>query len=668
MARIAASGSAASAEPVASLRHVLFLRPLCLGTTQFVDVVLKASCFEICSRNESLSIQPQPDVHCSGATSAPLMMEFFDEQQTHCLTALHNVHAPAAYHMCFSAGLQYGPIFRNITSAWVSDNILAAATARLVRRYHRGSQSLHPADLDGALQLGAILAPPAGSQTRLPFAVDSTQLDAVQLEYRSDSLSAVHSKLDVAHTVQLAKSRSGRLMALLEGFRSRTLTSYRGATVPHHQYVTLWKSRHEPALDGNLLNNAYLLVCWKPIVGSALQLTACPSISCERKFEQHLGACKLYSAIVFVDGVHQQLRGLVVAERALQLLQAHSNQSPLPAVWLLTGGVQKSDEDGRLCPHHAGLWGLARAARAEISSVVRCVDAPAFQCLEAAVFDQYLHRFSKVEETEPEIALHKSDCRMPRLAHAPATTSCEFCVHLPARGAISNLTVDQQDGASFSEDPSYTTLRVCAVGLNFRDVLNVLGEYPGDPGPPGGDCAGVCTTSCPNLAPDHACFGIGHAPLASKARASVLLVVAKPQILTFEASSTLPVTWLTTHVVLGQSVQRAGCSLLVHAAAGGVGLKAVEYAKLLGLQVLGSAGRPCKHQALFASFEHGFKAWLCSSRSGGAFASGMTHLMQSKRCHAALNSRPSEIEPKPAWCSICRCVLPAESLARSPMA
>eukprot|EP00963_Diacronema_lutheri_P004426 scaffold335_cov346-Pavlova_lutheri.AAC.1 len=32
-------------------------------------------------------------------------------------------------------------------------------------------------------------------------------------------------------------------------------------------------------------------------------------------------------------------------------------------------------------------------------------------------------------------------------------------------------------------------VRVMAVGLNFRDVLNVLGMYPGDPGPPGGDCS-----------------------------------------------------------------------------------------------------------------------------------------------------------------------------------
>ena len=34
-------------------------------------------------------------------------------------------------------------------------------------------------------------------------------------------------------------------------------------------------------------------------------------------------------------------------------------------------------------------------------------------------------------------------------------------------------------------------MKVQAVGINFRDVLNVLGLYPGDPGNPGLDCACV---------------------------------------------------------------------------------------------------------------------------------------------------------------------------------
>ena len=39
--------------------------------------------------------------------------------------------------------------------------------------------------------------------------------------------------------------------------------------------------------------------------------------------------------------------------------------------------------------------------------------------------------------------------------------------------------------------PGQARIKVLAVGLNFRDVLNVLGMYPGDPGDPGSDCCGL---------------------------------------------------------------------------------------------------------------------------------------------------------------------------------
>jgi NADPH:quinone reductase-like Zn-dependent oxidoreductase len=39
--------------------------------------------------------------------------------------------------------------------------------------------------------------------------------------------------------------------------------------------------------------------------------------------------------------------------------------------------------------------------------------------------------------------------------------------------------------------PGEVLLSVKAVGINFRDVLNVLGMYPGDPGAPGSDAVGV---------------------------------------------------------------------------------------------------------------------------------------------------------------------------------
>ena len=55
------------------------------------------------------------------------------------------------------------------------------------------------------------------------------------------------------------------------------------------------------------------------------------------------------------------------------------------------------------------------------------------------------------------------------------------------RGALTNLKPVELSIAGGDK----VTIAVKAVGLNFRDVLNVLGMYPGDPGPPGADCAGV---------------------------------------------------------------------------------------------------------------------------------------------------------------------------------
>jgi len=64
-------------------------------------------------------------------------------------------------------------------------------------------------------------------------------------------------------------------------------------------------------------------------------------------------------------------------------------------------------------------------------------------------------------------------------------------LHFHARGAISNLFVEPLLESPHLGGASEVLLCVRAVGLNFRDVLNVLGEYPGDPGPPGSDVAGV---------------------------------------------------------------------------------------------------------------------------------------------------------------------------------
>eukprot|EP00966_Prymnesium_polylepis_P252128 5828741-Prymnesium_polylepis.1 len=85
------------------------------------------------------------------------------------------------YDFFSSVGLQYGPGFRMLEQAWAGQK---CALSRLCTRVTpQGTPQAHPADLDGALQLGAFL--PAGSEdgeTRVPFSVDEARLQAASGE------------------------------------------------------------------------------------------------------------------------------------------------------------------------------------------------------------------------------------------------------------------------------------------------------------------------------------------------------------------------------------------------------------------------------------------------------------------------------------------------------
>ena len=320
---------------------------------------------------------------------------------------------------------------------------------------------------------------------------------------------------------------------------------------------------------------------------------------------------KLAAIAVVVATQHGWLEAspLFALEVALALVQTQLTTSPALNVWLLTTGS----------PEHAGSCGLARSARAEASLPLVFMHSTATMALTLGL-----------ALTEPEAVLHKRKSRAPRLKTASPYLDGLVRLHFHARGAISNLFLEPLPTLRPLSDAE-VLLRVRTVGLNFRDVLNVLGEYPGDPGPPGGDAAGV-VREAPLL--PHSTFGLGHAPLASLAIAATPFLANKPSTLSFEQACTLPVTWSTTHTAVERAGLCAGHAMVVQAAAGGVGLKAVEYAQWLHASTVGTAGRPHKHAQLRAT---GVNA-LCSSRDGAALTMGMTRHMVATRSHAVLNS------------------------------
>ncbi|HSK04610.1 MAG TPA: MDR/SDR family oxidoreductase, partial [Kofleriaceae bacterium] len=141
--------------------------------------------------------------------------------------------------------------------------------------------------------------------------------------------------------------------------------------------------------------------------------------------------------------------------------------------------------------------------------------------------------------------------------------------------------------------PGQVRIAVHAGGLNFRDALNALGMYPGDAGRLGLEGAGVITEVAPevvHLAPGDRVMGLLPTGLGPIAVVDHRLVVRIPPGMSFTTAAALPVVYLTVYYALVELGRvRPGERVLVHAAAGGVGMAAVQLARHLGAEVFATA-------------------------------------------------------------------------------
>ncbi|KAI8093044.1 NAD(P)-binding protein [Halteromyces radiatus] len=143
-------------------------------------------------------------------------------------------------------------------------------------------------------------------------------------------------------------------------------------------------------------------------------------------------------------------------------------------------------------------------------------------------------------------------------------------------------------------------VQVKAVGLNFFDTLMIQGRYqvkPPFPFVPGGELSGVVIKSTvPQFKVGDRVFGSGSA-FAEIANVEASKLLPMPKNFTFEQASGLFITYPTSYSALVLRAQlKPGEYCLVHAAAGGVGIAAVQIAKALGAIVIATAGSDEKLQ------------------------------------------------------------------------
>ena len=150
-------------------------------------------------------------------------------------------------------------------------------------------------------------------------------------------------------------------------------------------------------------------------------------------------------------------------------------------------------------------------------------------------------------------------------------------------------------------------VRVKAAGVNFADIMMRMGMYPGAPAVPfvpGYEAAGVVDAVGPGMPRglafkegDRVVVPCNYGGYTDTILAKAAEVFPIPAGKTFEEAAALTVNYLTAYLALvEQGNLREGGRVLIHGAAGGVGIAAAQISKIYGAEVFGTASAS-KHEA-----------------------------------------------------------------------
>ncbi len=312
-----------------------------------------------------------------------------------------------------------------------------------------------------------------------------------------------------------------------------------------------------------------------------------------------------------IDSLRQsQVRGCAAL---LHLFQAfiRVRKAGSPCYWILTRGTQAVGE-APAAPRlsQAPLWSLGRILSTENPGTFcgRIDLAPKTERAEvAAVAEAVLS-----PDAEDQLAWRNGVRYVARLttrplaapaADARPTTQAGLCrLETTTPGILDGLhwspTSRHQPG------PDEVEIEVRAAGLNFRDVLNGLGmlspvpHLPGATAPGalvfGGECVGVVAALGEKVTGlkvgDEVMAALVPGCLGNFVTAPAAFVAPKPRALELDGAATLPICAMTAlHALEHLAALKPGETVLIHAAAGGVGQAAVQWAQHVGARIFATA-------------------------------------------------------------------------------
>jgi len=542
------------------------------------------------------------------------------------------------------SGLEYGPAFQGVQRVWCGARE-ALGQVSLPEQIHTSQNHghpdwswIHPALLDACLQVLAATLPDerAGSGrkwTYLPVGVESFRFMG-RPGRRLFSHATLRQESNLGAEILEADIRllgeDGTVIGEILGFRAKLVSTDAERDSRDNPYDLLYdvswietplamkQSEYFPQ------SSAWLIVADHSGLAQSLaehlqaQGKTCviansenaPDIlsSLEGANVLHLSSLDIVRPDAHSDAILGAQKQWIETAQLIQSLLKKS-RGEKQRLWIVTRGAQSV---GTATDHvsiaQTPLWGLAKSIDLEHPELT-CTRIDLDPQRDA---DELISLVEELALSGPdhEVAFRKGTRYVSRLvqrtrkavngALMEVPEADSFRMEMSRPGKLENLLL--RASARPEPKPGEVEIRVMAAGLNFRDVMNAAGVYPGGPIPFGAECAGKISSvgaGVTNFKIGDEVLAVANASFGSYTTADARAVVPKPPTFSFGQAATIPIAFLTAYYSLNYLARLSrGDRVLIHAAAGGVGLAAVQLAKQAGAEIFATAGSPEKRAYL----------------------------------------------------------------------
>ncbi|MEM9784025.1 MAG: acyltransferase domain-containing protein, partial [Pseudomonadota bacterium] len=539
-------------------------------------------------------------------------------------------------------GLHYGPRFQRVRALWSNEREALGTIEGMDP--HTEAYVL----LDGCLQVAAslLLDDPA---THVPAHIERIAFTGPLTDVlwcHAQRRDAVDTETDgVTIDLRIADA-AGQVVAHLTGLHVKPVAPAAGESREierQWRYQIAWQPQALPALDPATRRIAHWLIFADRYDGFAASFAdglraqghtatlAVPGMDHRRKaagtvtvdpdsvddLRGALAACPDLTGVIHGWGLDDSLPpvaepadrvpayGIESCDRLLTLVHALADLETSPKLCVVTRGAAV-DLDAQSPTDEARdlLTGLRAAPLVGMGRTI-ALEHPEWQCLRVDLdpggdpadrVESLLAELQRGHRDAPEeeVAIRGGTryvARVVRASDAPARGALRL--EQAQRGSLEDLRLVPAKRRAPGSDE--VEIRIRATGINFRDVLNALGMYPGDAGSLGNECAGevvavgshVDTFAVGDAVVALVEDGFGHWTTVAEDRVAPL-----PAGIGFEEGATVPIAFLTAAFCL-ERVARIGPGdrVLVHTATGGFGQAAIQLAQAAGAEVFATASR-----------------------------------------------------------------------------